>query len=395
MEAPSENPADSQALQQMLQAGFNRLQFPAKLEAHYQLETAAQRRRSVLIGSALIGILYNWLLLSDWMLIPDMYERAVHWRLYIFTPVSLVVWMVLRRVNDLRPTEMLIFWLGVCAAAISTGLSIGSQSPYAGPYLTSLIVIAVFNNSTVRLQFHRALLLNLVIMVMFLFGWHQLPTAPPQIMAPAALILAASTVFTLYAGYCQEHDVRENWLRLTRERMLQKELRQTNEMIEAASLVDALTKLSSRRHFDESLFVMWGKAKASGNDLAIVRIDIDHFKTYNQRMGHLLGDDCLKTIADIMSKQMHQPDKLMARFGGQEFIIALMGTPLPVAVGAAEAVRKCVAEQGDVTVSIGVSCMRPNAPHASLAHLMSAADEALKFAKKKGRNQVMAFGTQD
>lgn len=107
----------------------------------------------------------------------------------------------------------------------------------------------------------------------------------------------------------------------------------------------------------------------------------------------------------MLKRRLRRPGDLIARFGGEEFIAILTGTPLTTAASAAERVRQGVEglnrphatspTQPVVTVSIGVACLRPNSPHANPAQLIAAADEALYQAKSRGRNRVFAFGTQD
>jgi diguanylate cyclase (GGDEF)-like protein len=388
-------PAESHVLARLLHEGFPGLNFPVEIERRYNSETAPERSRTLLISSTIVGLMFNWLLLSDWMMIPDVFEQSLAWRLFIFTPMTLLGSIAITRIPDLQWRERLIFCAAIFGAAINTALSIRSESPYAGPYLSNLTVIAVCFNTVARLPFKTALLLDSSILAMFFYGWAQLTDVSVTIMAPAAMIMVSAMIFTLYGAYCQEHDVRENWLRLLRERVLQNELRQANAKLEAASFIDPLTELSSRRHFDESLIEMWEHAKTAGCELAIIFIDVDHFKDHNRRLGHLRGDACLKAIAGILKHRLRRPEDLVGRFGGQEFMVAMMETSLVGAVGAAERLRKGVEALGDVTVSVGVSCMRPNAPYANIAQLLAAADEALKFAKKQGRNQVVAFGTQD
>jgi len=389
------DPAESQVLDEVMRTGLRGLRFPTELETRFQEETGPQRLRTLLVSSALVSVLFNWLLLSDWMMIPDVYETALQWRLFIFTPATLAGLFILMHMPSPRLREAMIVVAGCAAAALNTWLCIQSQDALAGPYLVSVTVIVVYCNTVARLRFRPALVLDSLIVAMFFLGWWRLPEAPANIMAPAALTLISSVVFTLYGAYSQEHDVRENWLRLMRDRVLQDELRQANARLEAASRSDLLTELASRRHFDESLLSMWAQARDDGSEISLMLIDIDAFKAYNGQQGHLRGDACLKAVAGILKHRLRRPEDMVARFGGEEFIVAMSGTSLQTAVGAAERVRKGVEALGDVTVSIGVSCMRPNSPHASMVQLLAAADEALHLAKKRGRNRVIAFGTQD
>lgn len=388
-------PTESQVLDEVLHSGPRRLRFPPELEARFQQETGPQRMRTLMVSSALVGVLFNWMLLSDWMMIPDMFEQALQWRLFIFTPGTLLGLFILMRTPNPLLREGMVVAAGCCAAAINTWLCLRSQDALAGPYLVSLTVIVVYCNTVARLHFRPALVLDIIVVAMYFHGWRHVPDAPTTIMAPAALTLISAVVFTLYGAYSQEHDVRENWLRLMRDRVLQGELRQANARLEAAARSDLLTELASRRHFDESLLSLWAQAREDGSEVSLMLIDIDEFKAYNGRLGHLRGDACLKAVAGILKHRLRRPEDMVARFGGEEFIVAMRNTSLQTAVGAAERVRRGVEALGDVTVSVGVSCMRPNSPHASTAQLLAAADEALHLAKKRGRNRVIALGTQD
>lgn len=389
------HPGAQQVLDDVLRDGVRGLRFPEELERRFHEETGPQRLHTLLVSGVLVSVLFNWLLLSDWMMIPDVFDAALHWRLFIFTPLTLAGLLLLMRTPDPQWREGMIVAAGCGAAVINTWLCLRSQDALAGPYLVSLTVIVVYCNTVARLQFRPALLLDAVVVAIFFFGWWQRPDAPTTIMAPAALTLISAVVFTLYGAYSQEHDVRENWLRLMRERVLQDELRQANARLEAASRSDLLTELSSRSHFDAMLLTVWAQAQAEGSELSLMLIDIDHFRAYNDQRGHLQGDACLKAVGGILKQRLRRPEDTVARFGGEEFIVAMRDTSLQTAVGAAERVRKGVEALGDVTVSVGVSCMRPHSPHANMAQLLAAADEALHLAKKRGRNCVIAFGTQD
>lgn len=388
-------PAEPQALDNLLQDGFRNLKFPPDLEVRFHEETGPQRLRTLLVSGALVSVLFNWLLLSDWMMIPDVFAVALHWRLFVFTPMTLLGLVVLMRVQTPHWREAVIVAAGSCSAALNAWLCTQSQDALAGPYLVSVTVVVVYCSTVARLHFRPALVLDAIVVALFFLGWSQLPLAPMTIMAPAALTLMSAVVFTLYGAYSQEHDVRENWLRLMRERVLQDELRQANARLEAASRSDLLTELASRHYFDESLLSMWAQTRDAGGDISLMVVDIDNFKSYNGQHGHLRGDACLKAVADILKQRLRRPEDMVARFGGEEFIVAMRDTPLQTAVGAAERVRKGVEALGDVTVSVGVSCMRPNSPRANMAQLLAAADEALHLAKTRGRNRVIAFGTQD
>lgn len=173
------------------------------------------------------------------------------------------------------------------------------------------------------------------------------------------------------------------------------------ELAEQAS-TDGLTGVANRRRFDEALDQEWRRAQRSGEPLALLLIDADQFKSYNDRYGHQEGDDCLRMIARTIAASVRRPHDLVARYGGEEFVVILPVTDLEGARRVAEHIRAAVenAEQphegnadGVVTVSIGIATTTPDLHHTA-ATLIEAADQALYAAKRNGRNRAEAADTQ-
>lgn len=396
--------ADARAIEALLHGGLRMLRFPPSLEAHFQADTARERLQVLLAAGALVSVLFNWLLLSDWMMIPDRFDEALRLRLMVFTPCILLGLVVLTKLRSPALREGSLVLTGMAAVVINVYLCIHSSDPMAGPYLVSVSVVLVYCNTVARMRLRPALCLDVSVMALFLYGWSCLPQSPLAIMAPAALTVLSVAVFTLYGAYMQERDVRQNWLLLMRERLLQHELLQANASLEEASRSDQLTELSSRRHFDAQLEHLWGQARQAGQEVSLILLAVDHFKACQANRGQVEADRCLRTIADVVRADFAHPGDLLARFAGDEFVVLMVGTPLQTAVGAAERIRKAVEglrqrhgpdERDLITVSLGVSCMRPDSPHASPMQLIAVADEALHLARQRGRNRVIAFGTQD
>ncbi|WP_265583975.1 diguanylate cyclase [Chitinimonas koreensis] len=132
---------------------------------------------------------------------------------------------------------------------------------------------------------------------------------------------------------------------------------------------DGLTGVANRRAFDSRLAHEWARAARSGDTLAILMLDVDHFKKYNDGYGHQLGDDCLKRVAAILRQAPERPGDFVARYGGEEFVILLPGTDAPGARRVAERIRDGLIAAGiphafsptapHVTTSIGIAVMRP------------------------------------
>jgi diguanylate cyclase (GGDEF)-like protein len=168
------------------------------------------------------------------------------------------------------------------------------------------------------------------------------------------------------------------------------------------ALVDGLTGLSNRREFDVVLDREWRRAVRDGRPLALLMIDVDHFKAYNDAYGHQQGDAVLSAIASAIATTVKRATDTAARYGGEEFAVILHDTDSNAATALAESVRRAVADlgithagngPGIATISIGTASVIPaRANENSPSCLIGAADAALYLAKRAGRNQVS--GTQ-
>ncbi|HEY4071784.1 MAG TPA: sensor domain-containing diguanylate cyclase [Herbaspirillum sp.] len=170
-----------------------------------------------------------------------------------------------------------------------------------------------------------------------------------------------------------------------------------NQVLEKLALRDGLTGLANRRQFDLALKDELGRAGRSGGSLALIMIDVDCFKQYNDLYGHLDGDECLRQIGKSLRLAEGRSGDLAARYGGEEFAILLPNTDLAGACNVAEEIRVAVRglelvharnAPGIVTISAGVGALTPATPGHTESMLISAADEALYSAKSAGRDQV-------
>jgi diguanylate cyclase (GGDEF)-like protein/PAS domain S-box-containing protein len=173
------------------------------------------------------------------------------------------------------------------------------------------------------------------------------------------------------------------------------ELTLAQRELEQMALHDPLTGLANRRKFMSRYELELARQRRSGGSLSLLLIDIDHFKEINDRWGHLVGDDCLRRIANVLSSNLRVVD-LIARFGGEEFIVLLCDTGLEQALRIAEQLRQVVAatrlEAPDgttigLTVSIGVAS-RPDGDARDFDQLLADADAGAYAAKHAGRDRV-------
>lgn len=179
--------------------------------------------------------------------------------------------------------------------------------------------------------------------------------------------------------------------------MLTRRLDEANRELLRLSSVDGLTGLANRRLFDEFLRREWSRGVRSTNPLALLMCDVDYFKQYNDLYGHPAGDECLRTVAEVLQAGVRRPADLAARYGGEEFAVVLPDTDLAGAEQVAEEMRRNLERRamphagallGMVTISIGVACTVPQRANGSVEQLLGDADAALYQAKEAGRNRV-------
>ncbi|MCL9780750.1 CHASE domain-containing protein [Vibrio sp. S4M6] len=176
-----------------------------------------------------------------------------------------------------------------------------------------------------------------------------------------------------------------------------RELSSLNQLLRNQSNLDVLTGLANRRSFDNSFEVMWNKSIETGQPISLILIDIDDFKKYNDLYGHLCGDECLKSVAEGLSYVPLKESDVVARFGGEEFVVLLDNCSNPVAIAnrCHSAVEKLQSRNmgestmpiDKVTVSIGVATVVAKSGVSPMS-LFEKADQALYTAKGAGKNQT-------
>ena len=173
-----------------------------------------------------------------------------------------------------------------------------------------------------------------------------------------------------------------------------------SERANRIALLDSLTQLPNRRSFDSRIRAEAVAATTAGSPLAVLLIDIDSFKTVNDRRGHAYGDSCLSRVAGVLQQQLQRQNDMVARLGGEEFGVVLAHTDAERARAIADRLRVAVAEEAiehpaplngrGLTISVGLACWDPGcgAP-ADVDRLLQLADDCLYAAKRKGRNWVV------
>lgn len=195
------------------------------------------------------------------------------------------------------------------------------------------------------------------------------------------------------AAYISRQERDDAFLRL---RESQEQLEHANAELQKLAALDGLTGIANRRRFDETIHTEWQRAQRNKKPLSLLMCDVDHFKKYNDGLGHQAGDLCLKKVAGALTGCLKRPADLAARYGGEEFALVLPDTSIDGALQLAENCRTHVERLelehpagGVVTLSLGVASVVPD-NHSTLEQLIARADKALYASKQAGRNRASA-----
>lgn len=382
------------------------LRFEPAQEQRFIAGTRDARTQHFMASGVVALAIFNLFLISDWLMAPDTFRLAACLRLLVFTPLSLAVlylpWKhmaVVQRMPD-HLLEAIVMANGVGAALCLTAVLLATDSPYAGMYRCGLVPILVYGTLVQRFRFRFALVFAACVVACHLASvWLAVgqPSPYPEIEVPSFLLLLVVACYTLIMNFRMEKEERHRFQQKERQAVLRGELEASQAQMAALSRQDALTGVPNRRRFDEVAQAQWRQHERSGECLAVLLVDVDHFKAYNDHHGHPAGDQCLKLVAQALQAALPEPDAALARWGGEEFIVLLPhATPASTeALGA----RLCAAVRslglrhggggvdGVVTISVGAALACPAVDRKQLPAVAGQADAALYRAKSDGRDR--------
>jgi diguanylate cyclase (GGDEF)-like protein len=377
-----------------LDRGFAWMYFPARLEQLFESETQHARSRH------LVGIGMLWIALGvGYALVVPLGPASIQAsgvdtvRLAVVTPILIAIIFAIWW--GVRPfvREVLMMLANIIAPASMLLVVTFAQGGDAGANRGALTVVLLFITVVVRLRFWFAVTACLAIVAVQM-GIPSLLDV--QVPGNVPLVLV-TLVATLIANYNLEKESRINYLQRLRNRIQGDRLAAMVVQLQELSTRDPLTGVSNRRALDAQLEELCAK----GERFAIIMVDVDAFKAFNDCYGHVVGDDCLKRVAAILRASLRLTSDQVARVGGEEFAVVLPRTSVDDARIMAERMRLAVADlriphvgspERVVTISAGVS---GSAAPASAAEMLSAADRVLYRAKALGRNRVEVAGDRE
>ena len=377
-----------------------RLTFPRPLEERFERHTRPQRARqwSELLLVCLVA--YDLFAFGDFNLLPDVAFWTTIIRIGIVTPASLVcIWLIRCDLPKRWRESAGVFLTSLCSISVA-GFSLASGSPVAWEYLDAVILTVIFSNLLLQLRFPYACASSSINSVVF--AWAVInSSAPPAIKLNMLMFMVASVVLSLIANFKLERESRRLYLHNLGQQTQGFQLRETNRYLELISNLDDVTGVANRRCLESRLAELCSHAAQTAKPIGLLMVDIDFFKSYNDRHGHLAGDEVLRTVATILRGHTRGDTDLVARYGGEEFAVISPGQDLAEIMAAGERIRSAVENasvaQGSsgfcspVTVSIGAASLIPSLPDTAGVALVAEADAALYAAKQMGRNRVWPY----
>ena len=364
--------------------------FPPAIERQFESDTHVRRCQRLVIGILVSAVIYNFFLIADWLLVPDVLWRATALHLGIVTPWMLTAaWLISRRPTPFVREALAASVPLLIILQIDYGFATTASATAAHYQYVVIPTLLYTNVSLHRLAFPFARAVTAAIVLCHAALVLTVGYLSDAVAAMIMVQLVVCAYITLVANYQMERDLRRAYLYALRDRLL-------HAQADAASKRDALTGLANRNHLDEELRKLWAMPDDEVSPVSVILADIDHFKHLNDRCGHAAGDISLKRVAAILAAELRGGRDLAVRFGGEEFLLLLPKMQMVDAMRVAERMRRAIEKaaipnvgadaRGILTASFGVASAAVT--ELSASELIAAADAALYAAKRKGRNQV-------
>ncbi len=349
---------------------------------YFQRRTMPMAQIAILIGFLLI----SGVCLLDWILMPVEFSVPVI-KLRALTMLGVLAFVF--ALSLARPADPRLPYAIMAAGAVvgSSTVVVGAIAAKSG---TPFVVWG-----TIFTTFYVYLVLGLRFRQATIAGWPVFLTyvalglmfgAPVAKMAHGTLFLLFANFIGMYASFLFELDARE--------------LFHKKKQLKALARTDGLTGIDNRRSFDEHFSDVWRQASREQRAIAVVLVDIDHFKLFNDCYGHADGDECIQAVATLLEGSVHRPLDQVARYGGEEFVIVLYDPTVQFVHDYSTDLVRQVADLGiehkasdvakEVTISVGAAVIWPDASIQS-DRLVRTADDALYEAKSQGRNRAVVF----
>ncbi len=369
-----------------LKAGFPWLTFDAELEPEFRQTVLDENLWHIRVNLCLaLTIIIAATAVQSTVLGPGMNRVSSVLHMLVMVPIILICFAATfsaRRHRVYPPLALAGFTVaGLCVVAIQLVAGLGG----AWILFPGLVLTVIFIYFMGGLIFYHALAANVIVTLVYLAAGTALQV-PGREFGYDALAIVAVNLFCASVVYMHEKTSRMRFL----------EAALLREMVAR----DGLTGIHNRRMFDQHIQRVWHQAVRESQRVAVLLVDIDCFKDYNDRYGHQAGDECLRAVAVSLSQCARRPLDFVARYGGEEFAVILYEASREYVAEVLTRIQRSIAElnipheasrvASRLTVSIGAAFILPSATrtHEGLIQL---ADEGLYSAKEQGRNRVVVM----
>ncbi len=336
--------------------------------------------------------------LLDCYLYPSLGKYFLLIRIFFVCPIFILIALLIS-LNKFKKYIQLILSIGGVISGIGVLEMIRvlyANNFISNIYFTGLIIIAIYCYTFLRIRFIYAFIVG----ALNFLGYEVITTyfshIPTNIIVTNTFFLGTINIIGMIVCYNLELDSRRYFLLLKKLRKEKEILAKKNLTLDKLVHLDDLTRIPNKRYLIENLRFYYDYHRKKKKELSLLMIDVDFFKNYNDYYGHLQGDKCLIKISENLTKHVRKSRDVLARFGGEEFVILLPETSKAHAISIAERIRCSIRDMEIphkkseidkfVTVSIGVASTIPD--NKNYLEILNNADYALYKAKKKGRNRV-------
>ena len=398
-----ENPGLKGEIKQLIWGGRWLFPVPSELKSAYERQRLDDFCRLVVIGSPLLFLMYVGMNAFSYFLYKNVLvgdDRIVFIVTEFMSGAILIASIFLVQ----KPAIQKKFnsWVPVAAGLLISCRIVGGLLMDSRELAINQVYITVAITIVATLALQTSAMASLATCFIASFGFvAAIYAVDDNYVAFFVSYYLMTCLICLFISGLAEDQYRMSFLKSVLLEYEASEIQRLNEVLEKMARQDSLTGLPNRRSFDEALLREWERARREKTAVAVLLLDIDFFKTYNDTYGHPAGDECLATVARSLAGAMRRSGDMVARYGGEEFVVILPNTNKG---GAEDVARRLIAavdglllaHSGSaisdyVTISVGVAIAVPEM-NVSYKSIIDDADGSLYEAKKRGRHQYSMAG---
>lgn len=381
-------------------ADASKLRFSGQLEKAFQTDFSRLYNRYIRLVLTVATMTFLLSGIVDYLLLGPLVANVWEVRFLMGAPFLLALNLYAFTNNFWRFQQQVILIFVLVLIFSLLMMSAITPETVSHVYFTALVVTQLAGLSILRLQFRYAVIGAAAILFMGA-GIHMIFAYPLQKAVIDVYFLLSVSVISLLSAYFVERFTRQDYVHKQLLQREQAQLQEVNEHLQHLVTNDSLTGIANRRYFDEVIEDEWRRAQRGHYPLALLMVDIDHFKAFNDHYGHQKGDEALRIVAKTLGAFGKRAGDMVARYGGEEFVMISAGTAYKDAIALGNKICKAISNvriphdnspvSSVVTVSIGVATITPLLEQ-DVGTLIHDADKNLYQAKANGRNCV--FGVQ-